>query len=105
MNKMIWSIYKDTSGEYETWQENDCAIFFDMDIDASPENRVKVMHDGLHEVFYGNHSCMVEVSGGKFNIEQAKVAIGGAVDKDGYWGQFIERFYRRNGKFQVSMGS
>ena len=48
---------------------------------------------------------MVEVKDGKFNIEQAKVAIGGAVEKDGYWGQFIERFYRRNGKFEVSMGS
>lgn len=103
--KMVWSIYKDSSLDYDAWEPMDSAIFFDMDTNASPFNRVKCMPDGMHEVFYDGHSCMVEVKDGKFDIIQASLAIGDIVEKAGYWGNFIERFYRRNGKFEVSIGS
>jgi len=103
--QMVWSIYKDTSGDYDDWQEMDAAIFFDMDCKGSPHNQVRMMHDGIHEVWYDGFSTTVEVKDGKFNIPQAKVSIGEIVEKAGYWGNFIERFYRRNGKFEVSMGS
>ena len=105
VKRMCWSIYKDTSGDFDNWAECDSAHFFDQDINASPENRLKFFADGLHEIHYGNQVALVQVTDGKFDIEQAKQAIGEAVEADGYWGCYIERFYRRNGKFEVAIGS
>ena len=105
MKQMVWSIYKDTSGAYDSWVECDSAYFFDKDIVSSPENQVKFFEDGVHTVWFGNQSALVEVTNGKFNIAKAKETIGEAVELDGYWGQYIERFYRRNGKFEVAIGS
>lgn len=103
---MFWSIYKDTaSNDINDWEECDVAFFFDMDIDASPENRVKFMHDGNHVVYFGKTPCVLTVVNGKFDITAAKKAIGEAVRTEGYHGQFIERFYRRDGKFEVAIGS
>ena len=102
---MVWSIYKDTSGDFNKWEKCDAAFFFDMDIVASAENRVKFFEDGVHQIWFGNQSALVEVINGKFNIDKAMEAIGEAVEIDGYWGTYIERFYRRNGKFEVAIGS
>lgn len=103
--RMIWSIYKDTDGEFDTWEENPVAFFFNRDIDASPDNRVKFFKDGIHEVFFGDHSTFLEVVDGKFDIDKVKVLIGNIVEADGYWGEFIEGFSKYKGKYVVEIGS
>ena len=105
MKQMVWSIYKDTSKSFENWEECDSAFFFDRDIIASPENRLKFFEDGMHEVFFEKQSALIEVINGKFDIAKAKRSIGEIVELAGYWGSYIEGFSRKNGKFQVDIGS
>lgn len=103
--QMCWSMFKDLDGEYDQWEENDVAFYFNMDINASPHNRVKFFRDGIHEVFYGRFSTFIEVKNGKFDIEAVKPLIADIVEKAGYWGEYIEGFCKRDGKFHVEIGS
>ena len=105
MGKMNWSIFKDSSIDYDKWEENDAAFYFDYDIQASPENRLKFLADGIHEVFYEKYSTFLEVKDGKFNIENAKPAIQNIVEQAEYWGTFIEGFRKKEGKIYVCIGS
>lgn len=105
MTQMVWSLYKDTEGDFDFWELNPVAHYFNYDIDASPNNRLKFFRDGQHVVHFGVHSCVLEVKDGKFDIEAAKKAIGEIVKLDGYWGQYIEGFELRKGKFEVCVGS
>lgn len=104
--KMVWSIYKDTVGiEFDQWQEADAAFFFDRDIEASPDNRVKFFLDGVHTVYFDKKPFQVEVVNGKFNIQDVCRACGEAVAAADYWGVYIEGFSRKNGLFVVEIGS
>lgn len=104
MSQMIWSMYKDTDGEYDQWEENDAAFYINYDIDASTLNRVKFFKDGVYEVFFGKLSTFLEVKNGKFDIERSKPLIANIVESQ-YHGQFIEGFKKKDGKFYVEMGS
>lgn len=107
---MVWSIYKDTSSSYvEDWQENYAAWYYDYDKETSFEpNRVKFLHDGSYLIFFehdkGELSTVVDVIDGKFT-DSTHDAIMDMVKKAGYWGDFIEGFVKRGGKFRVIMGS
>jgi hypothetical protein len=103
--QMVWSMYKDTEGEYDTWQENPVAYYTNYDIDASPLNRVKFFRDGVYTVYFDGQSTEVTVVGGQFDIEKTKVAIGEIVERAGYHGAYIEGFDKRKGKIEVCIGS
>jgi len=102
---MEWSIFKDTSGEYEQWELADAAFYWDYDSDASPTNRLKFFKDGVHEVFFDTSSCKIEVINGKFDINKVIPLIKYIVEEDEYWGTFIEGFHKKDGKFFVCIGS
>ena len=107
MAKMVWSIYKNSSLPFEEWEECHTAWFMDRDLEnTSVENRIKFMHDGFYPVYYGKNWTVAEVKNGQFqNVENLKVKIGVLVEMDGYWGQYIERFEKRNGQIEVCIGS
>ena len=105
MGKMNWAIFKDSSIDFHQWEENDAAFYFDYDIPALAEYRLKFLSDGMHEVFFEDKSTFLEVKDGKFNIENAKPAIQNFVEQAGYWGTFIEGFRKKEGKIYVSIGS
>lgn len=107
MNRMQWSIYKNSSLDYSEWQECHVAWFVDEDLEnASPINCVKFFHDGFYPIYFGKYWTQVEVKDGKFvDIENLKANIGKIVAQDGYWGTYIERFYKKDGKINVVIGS
>jgi hypothetical protein len=107
---MVWSIYKDTSSNnVDEWQPNYSAWYYDYDVDTNfSPNRVRFLHDGEHEVWYEfNHkpySTIVNVVNGMFDIH-AEYNILNLIKESGYWGVYIEMFYKKNGKLYVGMGS
>lgn len=107
MSKMIWSIFKNSSLPYERWEECHVAWFVDEDLEnASPMNCVKFLHDGFYPIYYGDNWIQAQVKDGKFvDIEALKADIGKIVEMAGYWGQYIERFYKKDGKINVIIGS
>ena len=105
MKKMTWSMYKDSSLPCEQWEENRCALFIDKDSDTPYfPNKIKMLSDGMHSVFFNGQQCSVEVKNGMFT-DDAENSIFNAVEADGYWGTFIEGFFRKNGKIHVTIGS
>jgi len=103
---MQWSIYKNSSLPHEEWQECHVAWFIDKDIEASPYNRVKFLHDGFYPIYYGNEWTQGEVKDGKWvDVERLKDNIETIVRKEGYWGNYIEQFIKIDGKINVSIGS
>lgn len=107
---MVWSIFKDTSSDNaDEWQPNYAAWYYDHDIDTSfPPNRIKFLHDGLHEVNYKygveTFTNIIQVANGMFEVDtEDRILM--MVDKAGYWGKYIEMFYKKNGKIFVAIGS
>jgi len=109
MGSMIWSLYKDTRANTSLeWEANPVAWFIDYDAlkrGAAHFNAVRFLHDGKYEVFFDNHSCILEVKDGKWDIPTAKEEIRKIVDRAGYHGRYIELFFCENGKYHVTIGS
>ena len=69
----------------------------------------KKLNDGIVNIVFNymglQTSAAVVVANGEFT-EQADELIGNAVDRAGYWGQYIEGFhYNNEGQIEVVIGS
>lgn len=108
---MVWSVYKNSvEPDVTKWVENYSAWYYDYDIETnSPPNRVKFMVDGIHQIHYefnGKlHKIDVEIKDGCFDKETIDEQINKMVSNAGYWGPYVELFYKQNGKLFVAMGS
>ena len=102
---MTWSIYKDTEGPVEQWEENYAAMYIDYDVDTNHfPNKIKFLRDGMHHIWFGNQWTAVRVVNGQF-APTAHDQLLAIIAKDGYWGTFIEGFSKENGKLVVVVGS
>jgi len=103
---MTWSIYKDSSLPIEQWEESHCAWFIDKDMLTNHyPNRIKFFSDGQHTINFDGHSCTIEVKDSLFVQPSTQKEILKMVWKAGYWGDYIEGFYRVSGKYYVIIGS
>ena len=101
---MAWSIYKDTSGDVNDWQECHVAWFVDYDVDTNHEpNRIKFLHDGYVDVYYGTDYVTCKVEGGQWASDTERKILD-MVSKT-YWGIYVEGFCKRQGTIEVIMGS
>lgn len=95
---MVWSIFEDTSIDYDNWVEDRTAV-----VDGEK------LADGWYHVKYvrdnAAHTADCEVRDGKWTEFSDKM-IGSAVERAGYWGVYIEGFKRHNeGFIEVVIGS
>lgn len=101
---MAWSIYKDTAGDVANWQECHTAWFVDHDVDTNYfPNKIKFLHDGEVDVYYGTDYVTCKVEGGQWASDTERKILD-MVSKT-YWGVYVEGFARRQGTIEVIMGS
>jgi len=103
---MTWSLYKDTNRPYEQWEKNMVAWFIDEDASTTyMPNKIKFLHDGEHDVHFdgAKFPARVRVVNGNWE-EDAELKIL-AMTRAYYHGEYIEMFYKRDGKIYVTMGS
>ena len=83
MTKMIWSIVDKN--------EPDFIIPIRKAFYWENTEEVKYLEDGEYTVSFGDHNTILSVKGGEWE-EGAESKIEEIVEKDGYWGVFIEGF-------------
>lgn len=108
---MTWSIFKSTkSSNPNDWVPNYIAWCWDTDIDTNFEpNRVHFMSDGPREVFFKwngqEASTYIRIKNGMFDIDTIDQDIMRIVRKTGYWGSYVEGFFKKDDKLYVGIGS
>lgn len=101
---MVWSIYKDSSKDYNDWERNYAAFYVDYDMDTNHfPNRIKFLHDGFVEVHFDHNSVTLEVINGQWAFGTERKILD--MTEKSYWGVYIEGFEKRDGKIRVIMGS
>ena len=102
---MTWSIYKDTSGKgVGQWEPCHVAWFVDYDVETNhTPNQIKFLHDGYHHVWFDKDWITCKVVDGRWAPETHRDILD-MVFKT-YHGEFVEGFYKKNGKLFVTMGS
>lgn len=101
---MTWSIYKNSSLSYDQWESNYVAWFIDHDMDTNHfPNKVKFLHDGWYDVYFGKDYATCKVTGGQWDPDTEQRIL--KVVSRTYHGDFIEGFERRNGRIEVIIGS
>lgn len=108
---MTWSIFKDTSSSnVDDWVPNYIAWYTDYDIETNHEpNRVRFLSDGPVNLYYkwnGREvSTIINVIDEKFDRNTIDKDIMNLVKHTGYWGMYVEGFYKHKNKLYVSIGS
>lgn len=102
---MVWSIYKDSSINVDAWEPCYTAWFTDYDMDTNHAPlRVKFLHAGEHDVWYdGNKTTIAVDKNGLWESNAEKLIL--KMTHKTYHGDFVEGFYKRDGKIHVSIGS
>ena len=102
---MVWSIYKDTAGRtVEGWEECHVAWFVDYDTGTNHfPNQIKFLHDGYVDVHFDSNKITCKIVDGRWAPETHRDILE-MVGKT-YWGEFVEGFYKKDGKMFVTMGS
>jgi hypothetical protein len=101
---MTWSIYKNTERDVKDWEPCYAAFYIDHDMETNHyPNRIKFLHDGYVDVYFDGDFVTCKVTDGRWDSQTERQIIG-LVSKT-YWGDFVEGFYKRDGKIHVVMGS
>jgi hypothetical protein len=101
---MTWSIFKDSSKNYNDWECCYTAWFVDYDskTDHFP-NKIRFFHDGYVDVHFDGNYVTCKVSGGEWERETESKIL--RMVAETYHGEYIEGFERRKGKIHVVIGS
>lgn len=101
---MVWSIYKDSSKDYNDWERNYAAFYVDDDMVTNHfPNRIKFLHDGIHTVHFDHNFVELEVINGQWAAGSESKILN--MTEKTYWGPYVEGFEKREGKLYVIMGS
>ena len=103
---MTWSIYKDSSRDVSDWECCYVAWYTDYTVDTNyAPNRIKFLHDGYIDVYFGKDYVTCKVEGGQWTRDTEQKILG-MVSKS-YWAEFVEGFLKNkdNGRIEVIMGS
>ena len=101
---MTWSIYKDTCRDFKDWECCYIAWYTDYTLKTNyAPNRVKFLHDGFVDVYFGDEFVTCKVEGGQWARDTEQKILD--LVRKSYWGAFIEGFAKRNGRIEVIMGS
>lgn len=112
-NMINWSIFKDSSSkDPNKWIPNYIAWYYnynDKDEDVIRPDRVEFLLDGPVEITFewnGKSSSVVtEIINGHFDNSVICNQLEKIIKHTGYWGTFIEGFYKKNDKLRVMVGS
>jgi len=108
---MTWSIFKDSSSSnVDDWVPNYIAWYIDYDMETNHEpNRVRFLLDGPVNLYFKwngkESSIIINIIDGMFNKDSIDIDIMYIVRQTGYWGSYVEGFYKHNNKLYVSIGS